>query len=192
MCQSLGRSSGDRGHGTKTQGGPSCGGPVRVPDCPRARHLEQGGQEVKMRRRSLKERWEPRLVGGPRDNDYQKSAAGQNLLEKLSDHGGRREEVRGPEGVPVDTSTVYHCCGRMGEGGRHQVHVQRTGPAMDYLEHQMREGPLRVQQIATAECICHKVESREDLENLKPQVPGLAHLQKVHQLPTKSRRSRCP
>ena len=127
-----------------------------MPDGPQACQLEWSRAEVKVGDRSLKQRGKPWFVGLPGNHHNQSSRTLEDSMEKLGQHGRRREEIQGLEGGPVDTATIHRQGVWVGKSGhpsreavvdrrRHQVHFQRARPAENRFERQLGQCPFRVE-----------------------------------------------
>ena len=119
-------------------------------------------------------------------------------MQKLREHGWRRKQIKGPEGVPVDTSTIHrqsvwvrkrrHPTGQaVVDRGSHQVHFQRTLPTQNVCESRLREGPLCIERRLATEGVSHHIQGRGDPEYLEPEIPGDHLRQEVQQLLVETR-----
>ena len=160
-----------------------------MPDGPQACQLEWGRAEVKVGERSLKQRGKPWFVGLPGNHHHQSSRTLEDSMEKLGQHGRRREEIQGPEGGPVDTATIHRQGVWVGKSGhpsreavvdrrRHQVHFQRARPAENRLERQPGQCPFRVEWLRAAESVGNDVEGRRYADHLESQVSRLERREK--------------
>ena len=105
------------------------------------------------------------------------------VVQKLREHGRRRKQIKGPEGVRVNTSTIHrqsvwvrkrrHPTGQaVVDRGSHQVHFQRTRPTQNVCESRPREGPLCIERRLATEGVGHHIQCRGDPEYLEPEIPG--------------------